>query len=106
MAQKANVLSEIQNSELNALKLSENLRRAVEDLKKAEDAKRQELRHLRSLHWSISPLRRMPDEILGEIFEVYVLELGGSPWIMTQVSASFRRAAFSTRRVCMLLQIC
>lgn len=55
--------------------------------------------HLEALKWSISALKRVPDEVLGEIFEVYVLELHNSPWTLTSVSRSFRRAAFATRRV-------
>jgi hypothetical protein len=55
--------------------------------------------HLSALKWSVSALRRMPDEVLGEIFEILVLELKNTPWVLTRVSKKFRRVAFTTRRV-------
>jgi hypothetical protein len=41
----------------------------------------------------------MPDEVLGEIFEIYVLTLEKSPWNLTKVSRRFRKVAFDTRRL-------
>lgn len=47
----------------------------------------------------LAPIRRLPMEVLGEIFLISVLELKKSPWDLAHVSKSFRVAAFVTRRV-------
>lgn len=99
VADKDKVIIEIQKSEQKTAELYDEIRQVVEKFAEKQNTKENELKHLRALRWSISPLRYMPDEVLGEIFESYVLELGGSPWILTRVSSSFRKAAFATRKV-------
>jgi len=42
---------------------------------------------------------RIPAEILSEIFRIFVIEDGGSPWTLTKVSSAFRRTALSTPRI-------
>ncbi len=42
---------------------------------------------------------RIPPEILSEIFRIYVIEEGGSPWTLTKVSRAFRATALSTPRI-------
>ena len=42
---------------------------------------------------------RLPAEILSEIFWIYVIEDGGSPWTLTQVSRAFRTTVLSTPRI-------
>jgi hypothetical protein len=67
------------------------------------NAKVRNLVALTALRWAISSLARIPDEILGVIFDFYVLDLDQSPWILTKVSRWFRKTAFETRRVCAVL---
>jgi len=54
-------------------------------------------------HWGsfMVPFRplRIPAEILSEIFRIFVIEDGGSPWTLTKVSSAFRRTALSTPRI-------
>jgi len=45
------------------------------------------------------PFLRIPAEILSEIFQIFVIEDGGSPWTLTEVSHAFRRTALSTPRI-------
>lgn len=47
------------------------------------------------LQGSLSALRRMPDDVLSLIFQSFSLELQGSPWVLAQVSTTFRRVAFA-----------
>jgi len=49
----------------------------------------------------MTPFRplRMPADILSEIFRIFVIEDGGSPWTLTGVSRVFRRTALSTPRI-------
>jgi len=42
---------------------------------------------------------RIPAEILSEIFRIFVIEDGGSPWTLTKVSRAFRSTALSTPRI-------
>jgi len=42
---------------------------------------------------------RIPAEILSEIFRIFVIEDGGSPWTLTKVSRAFRRTALGTPRI-------
>jgi len=55
------------------------------------------------IHWDsfITPFRplRIPADILSEIFRIFVIEDGGSPWTLTRVSRAFRRTALSTPRI-------
>jgi len=69
---------------------------------KALESKREEvlddISHLRSFVVPLRPLR-IPAEILSEIFQIFVIEDGGSPWTLTKVSRAFRRTALSTPRI-------
>lgn len=59
----------------------------------------QEARDREILLGSLSAIRRFPEEVLSIIFQAYVLDHGGSPWTLTQVSSLFRKAAFTSRSV-------
>ena len=59
----------------------------------------QEARDREILLGSLSAIRRIPEDVLSLIFQAYVLDHGGSPWILTQVSFLFRKAAFASHCV-------
>ena len=64
-----------------------------------EDMMARETQERLILHASISPLNRTPREVLSLLFQVFVLDLLGSPWIVAQVSSSFREIALATSSV-------
>ena len=46
----------------------------------------------------VAPIRRLPFEILGELFLAY-LATGGSPWELTRICKSWRHSAINTPRL-------
>lgn len=46
----------------------------------------------------IAPIRRLPFEILGELFLAYI-DIGGSPWELTRICKSWRLSAINTPRL-------
>jgi hypothetical protein len=46
----------------------------------------------------IAPIRRLPFEILGELFLAYI-DIGGSPWELTRICKSWRVSAINTPRL-------
>jgi hypothetical protein len=98
-AEHQKVLDSIQVCEQEARKLDSKLLRLYEKAQETSTARKDKFRRIRALRWSISSLRRFPNEILGAIFEIYVLELRQSPWTLTRVCGRFREAAFGTRKV-------
>lgn len=98
-AEHQQVLASIQVCEQQAVKLNSKLDHLYERMQDTATARKDKFKRIRALRWSISALRRFPNEILGVIFEIYVLELQQSPWTLTRVCGRFRDAAFGTRKV-------
>ncbi|KAG8863595.1 hypothetical protein FRC20_010706 [Serendipita sp. 405] len=87
----------------------ENLENEIEEVKRSLELRIAEARAKRemieSLKGSLSAIRRLPDELLGEVF-VFCVRLGGtSPWVLTHVSQRFRRIAFNTRKLWTMITI-
>ncbi|KAJ7138192.1 hypothetical protein C8R44DRAFT_661243, partial [Mycena epipterygia] len=82
------------------------LSRLRDQVKQLEEKRASLLTHLAKNTAILSPLRRMPPEVLGEIFawtlpsvdalmrEGFVVE--NSPWVLTHVSSHWRAVALST----------
>ncbi|KAJ7138073.1 hypothetical protein C8R44DRAFT_661191, partial [Mycena epipterygia] len=72
------------------------------------------LNHLVDNAAVISPLRRMPPELLGEIFswtlpsidEGETMNLTDSPWVLTHISSRWRAVAHSTPSLWSLILVC
>ncbi|KAG8863596.1 hypothetical protein FRC20_010707 [Serendipita sp. 405] len=83
--------------------IQEKLEKEIEEVKRSLDLRIVEARARReiieSLKGSLSAIRRLPDELLGEVF-TFCVRLGGtSPWVLAHVSQRFRKIAFNTRKL-------
>ncbi|KAG8811868.1 hypothetical protein FRC18_003228, partial [Serendipita sp. 400] len=83
--------------------IQEKLEKEIEEVKRSLDLRIAEARARReiieSLKGSLSAIRRLPDELLGEVF-TFCVRLGGtSPWVLAHVSQRFRKIAFNTRKL-------
>ncbi|KAJ7114029.1 hypothetical protein C8R44DRAFT_549326, partial [Mycena epipterygia] len=82
--------------------LETEISRLQERLKELEE-ERASLASYRAEHAILSPLRRIPPEVLGEIF-VWTLpdalnagrDLKDSPWLLTHISRRWRETVLST----------
>jgi hypothetical protein len=55
-------------------------------------------RKIVAVKWCLSPLRRFPDELLGQFFEFFVLDAEISPWNLMKVCHKFRSIAVATHK--------
>ena len=87
--------------------LNDEISRLLEKLKPLEDERASLLSYRTQNKSVLSPLRRMPSEVLGEIF-LWTLpslqdaiitgrfDMGRSPWLLTRISSRWRAVSLST----------
>ncbi|KAJ7618986.1 hypothetical protein DFH06DRAFT_1306555 [Mycena polygramma] len=106
-SETAFIRSVISTADASVAHLNEKISKLQAQLKHLEDERASFLSYRARNSAILSPLRRMPPEVLGEIF-VWTLpspaaplvcrkfRMGASPWVLTQISSRWRKFSFST----------
>ncbi|PVF96929.1 hypothetical protein CPB86DRAFT_473655 [Serendipita vermifera] len=89
----------------NRLAIIQNIKDVKKHLQDLENWKANSEKMIAVLKWSLSPMRRLPDETLIEIFEICILQYESDPWHLAHVCRRFRFVAFQAHRIWARIEI-
>ncbi len=95
-ASHSNLTARIQAAEEELARVVEQSKRAIRELEKERAAIEQQLAQTLSY---LSPIRRLPQELLGHIFMCIFDDLPCCAWILSAVSSLWRRQVLSMHKL-------